>query len=259
MSPDEAINFVPTFVLVVFRLSGMMIFAPLFGSTRVPKRVRTLFALVAAMGLVGSVKTPVHMPEGIWQLTVAIGGEMVFGIAMGIIVSLTFVAAQWAGQMVGQQMGFNLAESFDPQFAGGGTIVSEFYFMLTLVVFLAIGGHRSMLMAVHDSLQRVPPLSFGLDRQLFDVVVGMLTSATTLAMRLAAPMFFTMLVVDLSIGVIGKAMPQMNVMSAGLSIRAVVGIIVLLLGIGMSSDVIRGSLEDALEKFSTHWSQPQAT
>src|SRR5687768_17851129 len=105
---DETFKIVPVFVLVFFRVAGMMLFAPLFGSHRIPKRVRALLALVIAFSMVNAVKGPVNFPPTAWQTAVAIGGEMMFGLAMGMILAFVFVSVQWAGEIIGQQMGLNL-------------------------------------------------------------------------------------------------------------------------------------------------------
>src|SRR5688500_1074292 len=127
MSIDDLLQTVPTFALVLFRVAGMMLFAPLFGSARIPRRVKGLLVIVLAVGLMPSVTRPVVMPETTWELALGIGGEMVFGLALGMDLSFTFIAAQWAGEMIGQQMGLNLSEVFDPQFGSQGSIVGEFY------------------------------------------------------------------------------------------------------------------------------------
>ena len=83
------------------------------------------------------------------------------------------------------------------------------------------------------SFDTLPLLSLGVDRPLLDLLVGLLTAATALALRLAAPMFVTMLVVDLALGCIGKTMPQFNVMSAGHERSGrCSGMVVLIVGIG---------------------------
>ena len=241
-----------TFVLVFFRLAGMMLFAPLFGSSRIPKRVRALLLLMLALGVTPAVK-PATLPPSTWEVAVGIGGEMAFGLAMGMALSLVFVAAQWAGEMIGQQMGLNLSEVFDPQFGASGSVLGELYFMLTLVVFLLIDGHHAMLRGVHESFASLPLLSVGVDRGVFDTVVGLLGGATVLAIRLAAPMLVTMLVVDLVLGLIGKTMPQMNVMSAGLTLRAVVGMVIVIVGLSLTSGVIREALSDAMIQAQAGW------
>src|SRR4051812_12277327 len=111
MEALDLLHLVPTFVLVFFRLAGMMLFAPLFGSARLPRRVRAMLVLVLALGVTPGVPH-VDLPGNTWQLAAAIGGEMAFGLAMGMALSLVFVAAQWAGELIGQQMGINLGGVF---------------------------------------------------------------------------------------------------------------------------------------------------
>lgn len=256
MPVSEALQLVPTFVLVFFRVTGMMVFAPLFGSTRIPRRVKVLLGLVLAAGLSASIKGPAQLPSDIWNLTLGIGGELAFGLAMGTVLSFTFIAAQWAGEMIGQQMGLNMSEVFDPQFGGASTIVGDLYFMLTLVIFLIAGGHRQMIQGVRMSFDSLPLLSLGLDRPLLDSVIGLFQSCTTLAMQLAAPVLVTMLIVDLALGCIGKAMPQMNVLTAGMTVRSLIGLLVIVVGLALSVEVISGELDGAMKfvllKWSTH-------
>ena len=220
--------------------------------------MKVLLVLILALGLSGGVKAPL-LPDSTWELAVCIGGELCFGIAMGMVMSFTFVAAQWAGEMIGQQMGLNLASVFDPQFGSQGSAMGDLYFMLTLVVFLSVRGHHAMLLGVRQSFEALPLLSVGVDRPLTDLLVGLLQSATGLALRLAAPMLVTMLVVDLALGLIGRAMPQFNVMQTGVGVRSVLGMIVVIGGIGLSGWVIQGALRDSMDTVFRAWSSPRVT
>ena len=253
MSIENLLQTGPTFALVFFRVAGMMLFAPLFGSSRIPRRMKVMLALIMALGLMPLVPDHVALPETSWQLAVAIGGEMMFGLAMGMILSFIFIAAQWAGEMIGQQMGLNLSEVFDPQFGAQGSLVGDFYYMLTLVIFLAAGGHHALVRGVAASFETLPLLSVGITPSVFDLLVGMFETSTMLAIQLAGPMFVTMLVVDVALGFVSKTMPQVNIMSAGLSLRSAVGMGVLVLGIGLTSEVLRGALLESMQKVSAAW------
>ena len=250
---DTAVNFVPTFVLVVFRLAGMMLYAPLFGSSRIPRRIRVLLILVLAFGVTPGVRPPQALPQTPWGLALGIGGEMAFGLAMGMVLSFVFVAVQWAGEMIGQQMGLNLSEVFDPQFGSQGSIVGDMYFMLTLVAFLGVGGHHAMLRGVRQSFDALPLLSVGVDRPVLAMVIGLLQASTTLALRLAAPMLLTMLVTDLALGLIGRTMPQFNVMQAGMSLRTVLGMVVVIAALGFTMPVIAEALHKSMDAASRAW------
>src|SRR6185437_3136968 len=110
-----------------------------------------------------------------------------------------------------------------------GSLIGDAYFMLTLVVFLVVGGHRAMLQGVFTSFKILPLLSPGIDEPL----VHMLAAT---------------LVVDLVLGLIGKTMPQMNVMTLGVSLRTVVGLIIVFVGLGLTVQVVRGALLDSMMK-----------
>jgi flagellar biosynthetic protein FliR len=260
MSLGEALEFVPVFALVFFRLAGMMLFAPLFGSAKIPRRVKVLIALILAFAMTGAIDAhKVEMPQSIWQLAIGIGGEIVFGLAMGTIVSYVFIAAQWAGEIIGQQMGLNISEVLDPQFGAAGSLVGDMYFMLTMVVFLSppVCGHRALIMGVRNSFEAVPLLSATMNRSLFDLLVGIMQSSAALAIQLAAPMLMTMLIVDLALGCIGKAMPQMNVMAMGLSLRSLLGVGVLVVGLMLTRNVLQDVHLKWGESAQVQWSAPQ--
>jgi flagellar biosynthetic protein FliR len=110
-----------------------------------------------------------------------------------------------------------------------------------------------MLAGVRDSFTALPLLSVGVDRTVFDTTIGLLGGATVLAIRLAAPMLVTMLIVDLVLGLIGRTMPQMNVMSAGLTLRAVVGLLVVILGIALTASVLTSAVTHAMEQARAGW------
>ena len=253
MTLDQISQFAPTFALVFFRVAGMMLFAPLFGSARIPRRVRLMLALALTVGMLGSVGTIPRLPDSGLAIALGIGGEMLFGLAMGMVLSFVFVSVQWAGEMIGQQMGFNLSEVFDPQFGSQGSVVGELYFMMALVVFLGLNGHHAMLRGVHDSFEAMPLLSLGVSHDLVDVTTGLFQASTELAIQLAAPMLVTMLVVDLSLGFISKTVPQLNVMTAGMTMRSVVGMLVLIVGLVMTSNVMREAIMGSMNAVRNGW------
>src|SRR5439155_23039853 len=139
------------------------------------------------LGITIGVPAPAHLPVTTWGVALGIGGEVMFGLAMGMVLSSVFISAQWAGEMIGQQMGFNLSEVFDPQFGAASSVVGDLYYFLTLAVFLLVDGHRHMIRGIRDSFDSLPLLSVGMNASVFELVTRMFESATTLAIRLAAP------------------------------------------------------------------------
>jgi flagellar biosynthetic protein FliR len=172
---------------------------------------------------------------------------------MGVVLSMSFIAAQWAGEMVGQQMGLNLAEVFDPQYGSQSSVIGDMYYMIATVTFLDIGGHLALIRGVGASFRHLPLLSVGMNTPLLELLTGLVQSASILAFRMAAPILVTMLIVDLALGLIGKAMPQFNVMAIGMSTRSIVGLLIIIVGIGLTSDVITESIMDGLATVGAAW------
>lgn len=253
VSLDHALSLVPVYVLVLTRLAGMMLFAPVFGSSRIPRRVKGMFIVVLAFGLTGGVPLPQTLPQTPWEVALGMGGELAFGLAIGMLLSMTFVAVQWAGEMVGQQMGLTLSEVLDPNFGSQGSPIGDMYFMLALIVFLSIGGHREMIHGAAESFRHLPLLAPTVTESMFDLLVGLIGAAAEMAFRLAAPALVTMLVLDLALGLIGKAMPQFNVMANGMSMRTIVGMVIVLIGIGTTSQVIRDSVMGSVNVMFDAW------
>jgi len=253
MSIENLLQLAPVYELAFFRVAAMMIFAPLLGSARIPRRVKFLLAAVLAMGVARGIAPTVVMPSTMWGLAIGIGGEIIFGLAMGMVLSFVFIATQWSGEIIGQQMGLNLSEVFDPQFGQHGSLIGDLYFMAALVIFLCINGHHAMINGLRDSFESLPLLSVGMGKPLLEMMVGLFTGATTLAIQLAAPMLVTMLVLDLALGFISKTIPQLNVMTAGMSLRSVVGMVVLIVGIGMTSEVIRNAVMESMDSVRMGW------
>lgn len=249
---DEVLRRIPVFVLVVFRVAGMMLMAPVFSSPRTPRRVKALLVLIVSFGLSGGVRE-VALPDSMWELTVGIGGELMFGLAMGMLVSFVFIAAQWAGEMIGIEMGLNMSEVFDPSMGHGGSIMGDVYYFLTLAVFLAANGHQQLLIGVRASFDHLPLLSLSIDRPLLDTLSGMLEAATALALRLAAPVLITVMVADVAMGLIGRAVPQFNVMQTGLSVRSIVGMVIVIIGLSLSGRVLEKALNEQMDSLRLHW------
>jgi len=229
-----------------------MLGAPMFGSANIPKRIKVLLAIVLAYGLSLSIPQ-VELPASIWTLAVGIACELLFGWAMGMALSFTFIAVSWAGEIIGQQLGINLGEVFDPQYGKSSSLIGDMYFMLALVTFLLCGGHRQMIQGIRESFDALPLLSVSITPSVFNLLLDLLHAATLLAMQMAAPMLLTMLVVDLAMGFVGKTMPQFNVLSSGIALKSLVGIGVLLASLTLTSETIRQSLMVSVDTVRTVW------
>ena len=258
MDLPRALAFAPLFALAFFRVAGLFLYAPLFGSARVPRRVKLMLALVITLAVMPAIPPGTRLPDSTWELAAAIAGEILFGLAIGIALSSAIVAAQWAGQMVSQQLGFSLGQTIDPNY-GGGNLVGDLYLLFAVIVFLLIGGHRLVIEGLCNSFAAIPLLTATVDRPLFDLLLTLFATTAELALRLAGPTFVALIAVDIALGCIGKTMPQMNLMTAGLSVRTILGLAVVVIGFGLTYGVLSDSLLSDINAARTVWATPPPT
>jgi flagellar biosynthesis protein FliR len=259
---DQALAFVPAYAAVLIRVSGLFIASPLFAASRVPKRVKALMAMAISWCVCLSMVPNIAWPATLGGLVASIAGELCIGIAVGMCANIMFAGVQWAGEIVGQQLGFNLGEVFDPQFASAGNVIGDLFYMLMLVIFLVIGGHHALLTGLGESFRTLPLLSVSQPGAgggavqgvgILETLVGIVGSSTILSIRLAGPVLTTLLILDVALGFIGKTMPQLNVLSAGMSLRSLIGIALLAGGLLMTGDAMVQAITMAMQSAFRLW------
>jgi flagellar biosynthetic protein FliR len=225
------------------RVGAVLAVAPPFAAVAVPVRVRTLIAMALTIGLLPAVSNSNASPESLGGLALGVAGEVMIGLAMGMSLALVFTAAQWAGGLITQQMGLSLSEMYDPRGGSDGQTGSlgQMYWILTVVVFMGANGHHALLRGIAASFQTVPVMTISSGGPIVTLMVGLLQSATGLAIQLAAPVFVTMLVVDLALGMVGRTVPQLGMMTAGVTVRSIAGLIVLIAGMALTAGVVQGA------------------
>jgi flagellar biosynthetic protein FliR len=179
--------------------------------------------------------------------------EVVFGIALGVCSNLVFLAAQWAGEMAGQQMGFTLSGLLDPHGGAQGSVLGDFYLTFALVIFLLLNGHHFLVRGLAQSFQALPLLSLHVGRGIFDLFINLLTSATVLSLQLAAPILVTMLIVDVALGLAARVMPQVNAMALAMSVRSAVGLVVLVVITAVTAKAIGSSINNWMSGLQNVW------
>jgi len=209
------------------RLTGIMLFAPFFGSMVIPTRVKVVLvvALTAMLYPMTSGKIP-QMTISQWPMLVL--SELLIGVALGVATNIVFDGVQMAGQILSVQMGYSLVNILDPQTQVESTVVATFHQTLAMLIFLRLNVHFWILRALAHSFDYLPPASghFG----------AMFTTATLRAggdvfavgIQIAAPVLSATLLADIALGLLGKASPQLPLMMLGPAVKSVLGILILI-------------------------------
>jgi flagellar biosynthesis protein FliR len=221
------------FLLIMMRMNSMMIIAPFFSSGVIPFKVKALISFLITLVIFPVVaKSGYIIPGDIGGYSLLILKEVLIGLYLGFLLSLIFTAFQLAGEYYSVLVGFGISEVLDPLAQVSIPLIGQLKNMIGLLVFLVINGHHFLIKAIYRSYELVPLVSFeeGVFNGLMKYVVYSMSGMFIVALKIALPVLATVFLVEVSLGILAKAAPQMNILMLGFPIKIAVafGIIILI-------------------------------
>ncbi len=209
------------------RIGGVMVFAPFLGSESISMQVKAGFTL-ALTALLYPAYHLAHLgfDAAVWIRIVA--SELIVGLLLGLGLQLFFNAVQFAGQLVGLQMGFSLVNVMDPQTQVDTPVLSIFYQLIVLLIFLQMNVHHWLLRGLGASFSYVPLGSAGLNFAVTSEIMRAASGIWLVGLEMAAPVVVATMMSDIALGFLGKASPQLPVLFLGLSVKSVLSLILLI-------------------------------
>jgi flagellar biosynthetic protein FliR len=227
------------------RLTGLMLFAPFFGSAAIPARVKAILVLglTAMLYPLLSQRIP-NVLVSQWPMLVF--RELVTGMALGIATNIVFDGVQMAGQILSIQMGYSLITILDPQTQADSTVVATFHQLIALLIFLRLNVHLWMLHALARSFDYLPPASGHIQEQFVTALLRAGASVFSIGVQIAAPVLAATLFADIALGLLGKASPQLPLILLGPAVKSILGIIVLMSALELWPDLFQNMFMHSL-------------
>lgn len=226
------------FILILSRLTGMIILAPVFGARGVPGLVK--------IGLAGSLAIILYpilfagnpeIPADLLPLIGLIIKESLVGLVIGFIIYALTAVLQGAGQLIDLQMGFTMGNILDPVYGMQSPLMGNFQLIVATMLLLATNSHHYLIGAMVKSYTYIPlnvtPLPTGLD-----FYINLTANIFLLSVQLAAPVIGAILLADLGIGLLIRVVPQLNIFSVVFPIKILFGFILLILIIPLFGSTI---------------------
>lgn len=214
------------FMLIATRLGAMMVVAPFFSSKSIPVRAKAgivillSYAILPVVGSSGAVAADI----GVVEYALLIGKEALIGFAFGLIAQMLFASVQLAGGLIDTSAGFAIANVLDPGANLNITVLGRYYNLVATATFLAIGGHQWLVAGIVNSFTVVPPAQVP---DMSAIVGGVLARAddiVLIAVMIGAPILVALFVSDIALGILARAVPQMNVFIVGLPLKVVLAL-----------------------------------
>jgi flagellar biosynthesis protein FliR len=239
-----------TWMLALARVSGLLVSAPFLGSASIAPRIKTGLALFLSVLLAPLVRCPETL-RGPFSVGVLVAEEFTIGLVLGLALQLFFDAAQLAGQICGVQMGYSLASVLNPDSQADSTVLSTFYQLIVLVLFIQLNVPRWLLRGLGRSFEYLPPGRFSLGWPSLSGLLRLASGMWVAGVQIAAPVLVASLFADVALGFLGKASPQFPVLFLGISLKNLVGLGLLIGSVVFWPRFFDSRFERALEASET--------
>jgi len=214
---------------------------PLFDSRNIPVLFKAGLSLSTSI-ILFSVVRPDNIPFITKLIPFGIGmlGEIILGVIIGLSVRLIFAGIQLAGQLVGYQMGFGIVNVMDPQTSAQVSVIAQLKYLIAMLIFLAVNAHHWFLRALVESFRLVPPLDFQFNNSLLEQLMGVANNMFVIAIKIGAPMVVSLLLTSVSLGLVARTVPQINIFIVAFPLKIAVGLLFLGLSLPYLSSFLGG-------------------
>ncbi|MBK1690701.1 flagellar biosynthetic protein FliR [Ectothiorhodospira mobilis] len=224
----QLMAWVGSFVWPFVRITGMFLAAPIFGAGMIPVRVRVGLAMLLALFVAPLLpQPPAIQPFSLEGLAVTVQ-QILIGVSMGFILQMVMSALTMAGESIALSMGLGYASMVDPGMGVQVPVVSQIFVIMGTLLFLSMNGHLFMLDMLVQSFTLLPVAVDGLTRVDLWTVVQFGSTMYVGAILVGLPVVAAMLMVNLSMGVITRASPQLNIFAVGFPMMILLGFLLIL-------------------------------
>jgi flagellar biosynthetic protein FliR len=250
------------FTFVLTRVTGLLATAPVFGAKEAPMEVRALLAgALAALILPAQWQQTVADPGSLIHYLVLLGGEFLIGASLGLGLMVLVAGLQMAAELVSRVGGLAMSDVLDPTTDTNVPLLSQFMYLVGVAVFLGIGGHRTVMAGLLDSFATLPPGGAmatmlgsptaaggaGFFAVLLQLFLTLVVESFQLCIRAAVPVVTTVLLATLVIALIGRTLPQLNIMAVGFGLNSLLTFAVLSFSLGAVLWTFQAQIEPTLE------------
>jgi flagellar biosynthesis protein FliR len=211
------------------RIGAMLVAAPLFGARMVTVRIRLAFAFLLALVVAPLIPVPPAVePLSLAGLVIS-AQQILIGLTIGFVMQMVFSAMSQAGETIALSMGLGFASMVDPQQGVQVPVVSSYFVIMSTLIFLALNGHVALIELTLMSFDSMPVAVDGIVRGDLWALVSWASTMFVYGLLVALPAVASMLLVNLSMGVITRAAPQLNIFAVGFPMMILLGFVLLLL------------------------------
>lgn len=240
----DVMNVLPTFLLVFVRTLAFFTVLPIFSYRTIPNQFKIGLAFFLALIMVFTLEVPpLEIDANYFLLTIK---EVLVGLFVGLIAAMLMFSIQVAGGFIDMKIGFMIANVIDPQTGAQSPLIGGFLYSFAILLMLALNGHHLLIDGVYYSYQFLPMeqlfLDFG-NENVIEYIATLFNAMFVIAFQMAIPVVGSLFLLNVALGTISRAVPQMNIFVVGFPIQIFVGLVILLISMPGFFMIFRSLME----------------
>lgn len=218
------------FAMVLLRSSAFVVSASIFSSPAINPYLKILFSLSLTM-----IIFPLQNMTGLSEkeinehLLMLAGREVLVGLALGLMTRLFFFTVGMVGELLSVSLGLGSAQIYNPISGHQSQILDQFYTWLAMMIFLALGGAETLIQSLSQSFEIIPFMQMKFSTVSFSEFVTQFSKILVVVIQISSPILISMLLANLAMGILGRTVPQINVLVTSFPVSIILGLFVLIL------------------------------
>ncbi len=237
MEMNVTVENLEVFLLILVRVSAFLVSAPFFSQRNIPAKVKAFFSFYVALLLYGTLGIGRVEYNGVIEFAALIFKEAAAGLLLGYMTNVCLYILNFSGNLMDMEIGFSMVTEFDPASNVSATITATIYTNAVILLMMVTYMHHYILKAFLETFELVPIGKVQIPPEIYSVMLTFIGDYFILGFRIILPVFATMLILNVVLGILAKVAPQMNMFSVGMQLKVAGGLCIITIVIALLPQV----------------------
>lgn len=225
------------YLLVIVRISAFFATAPFFSMNNVPRKLKVGLAAFLGIMMISMLDYAPLEYNGVIGFGLIVIKDSLVGLILGYIANICTYIINFAGHIIDMEMGFSMAQVFDPATKLQTTVTGNYYSYMVMLLMMATNMHYYLLSAILDSFKIIPVGNITLKANLYEIMGQFMSDYFVIGFRIVLPVFAAILLINIILGILARVAPQMNMFVVGMQLKIIVGLIIIFIVVDMLPEV----------------------
>lgn len=227
------------FIFVFIRMMSFFSAVPVFFPKGLPNTAKIALVMMVSFLLLPGISTTTVDVSNNYKLVISVGCEITTGLTLGYITNMCFNSIKLAGQLIDMQAGLSMISMFDPSSNTNSTLIENIYYWFSVMIFFIVNAHHTLIAELIKSFDVVPIGSFLLSPKSINVILKIFSQYFAIGLEIAIPIILIILITDLTMGLVSRTVPQLNIMIFGLPIKLFLTLVCIIFSLPLLARIIQ--------------------